>query len=186
MVYLLSLIHIFATVDVTYASMPLYLLYNPALVEGMLYPIFDFARMPVWNENFAPHDAGVYPYCQGQFYAATENPKGKMCRQARYIAGLDTGVLPMYYLYPENSDIYDYDKQMPVEESSNMLIVTALIYKQTRNVKLIEENFDLLEKWAHYLVDKGFIPEKQLCTDDFAGHMDKNVNLSVKATIRCV
>lgn len=172
-----------ATVDVTYASMPLYLLYNPTLVEGMLYPIFDFTRMPVWNENFAPHDAGVYPYCQGQFYAATENPKGKMCRQARYIAGIDTGVLPMYYLYPENSDIYDYDKQMPVEESSNMLIVTALVYKQTGNVKLIEENFDLLEKWAHYLVDKGFIPEKQLCTDDFAGHMDKNVNLSVKATI---
>lgn len=172
-----------ATVDVTYASMPLYLLYNPKLVAGMIYPIFDFARMPVWKEDFAPHDAGVYPYCQGQYYAVTAKPSGKFGRQLHYINGADNGVLPFYYQYPARSDIYLFEKQMPVEECANMLIITALVYRQTGDKQLVTENYDLLEKWAGYLVNKGFIPENQLCTDDFAGHMDKNVNLSVKATV---
>ena len=33
-----------ATVDVSYPSIPLFLLYNPELVRGMMRPVFKFAR----------------------------------------------------------------------------------------------------------------------------------------------
>ena len=49
------------TVDVSYPSIPLMLMYNPELVRALCRPILRFANMPVWKGDFAPHDVGRYP-----------------------------------------------------------------------------------------------------------------------------
>lgn len=135
-----------ATVDVTYPSAPLFLLYNPELLKGMLRPVFRFARSEAWKHDFAPHDVGCYPHVNGQVYGGG-----------------------------------DIRWQMPVEECGNMIILTAALTEVEKDATFAAENLDLLEVWHRYLVEYGEDPAHQICTDDFAGHLAHNCNLSLKA-----
>ena len=141
-----------ATVDVSYPSIPLFLIYNPELVKGMMRPIYKYARSDAWEYDFAPHDAGRYPILNGQMYG--------------YIP--ETGKLR-------------YEKQMPVEECGNMLVMEATVALATKSTAFANEHFDILEDWVKYLINNGRDPANQLCTDDFAGHLAHNCNLSLKA-----
>ncbi|MBQ8162827.1 MAG: DUF4965 domain-containing protein [Clostridia bacterium] len=141
-----------ATVDVSYPSFPLFLLYNTELAKGMLRPIYKFACSKDWKFDFAPHDAGRYPHVMGQVYGKNEK----------------TGEL-------------EYRYQMPVEECGNMIIMETSIALAEGNPSFAMSHIALLTKWCEYLINYGDDPDNQLCTDDFAGHLAHNCNLSIKA-----
>jgi hypothetical protein len=51
----------------------------------------------------------------------------------------------------------------------------------TKSTEFALKHIETLEKWCKYLIEFGADPGNQLCTDDFAGHLEHNCNLSLKA-----
>jgi len=166
------------TVDVSYPSVPLFLLFDSEYVKGMLRPVFRFATCDVWEYDFAPHDVGRYPYAWGQVYGATDSLNA--AKDGSYRGTL---VYPPYYQYPAGSNPFSFKYQMPVEECGNMLIMTAAVCTKDGSGEFAKPYMDQLKQWVVYLLKYGADPGDQLCTDDFAGRLSHNVNLAVKAIL---
>lgn len=170
------------TVDVSYPSVPLYLLYNPEFVRGMLRPVYKFAACDSWEFDFAPHDVGRYPHAIGQVYGVDwEGHKGEFIENGEIPS--EAMIYPYFYLFPKGSNCYDLKYQMPVEECGNMLIMTAAVTLADGNIEFVKDKMEVLDVWVKYLIENGMDPGDQLCTDDFAGHLNHNTNLAVKAIL---
>ena len=140
------------TVDLTYPSAPLFLLYNTELMKGMCTSILEYCQSNRWGFDFAAHDLGTYPHANNQVYAIR---------------------------FPGANGAFGGN--MPIEESANIVILAAAISNIENNTEWADRYWQTLTTWTNYLVEHGQDPENQLCTDDFAGHLAHNANLAVKA-----
>ncbi len=141
------------TVDVLYPASPLFLFFNPLLLEAELRPLMEYTALPNrWRFPFAPHDLGTYPLANGQTYGGgerTEEDQMPVEESGNMLLMLDA--------------------------------VARATVNGKPNLTLATEYWPKISQWAEFLRAHGLDPENQLTTDDFAGHVTHNANLALKA-----
>ncbi|KAI0861627.1 glutaminase GtaA [Xylaria cubensis] len=90
----------------------------------------------------------------------------------------DLGTFPLAKGYPDGTD-----EPQPLEECGNMIIMVLAYAQRTKDTDYLNQHYEILTKWAGYLIDESLIPADQISTDDFAGSLANQTNLAIKGII---
>ena len=146
------------TVDVLYPSAPIFLFFNPRLLDALVRPVLQYAaNSSHWHFPFAPHDLGQFPLANGQNYGGGEKTEDDqmpveesgnliICVDAIARLGHSTELAETYW--PQLTQWANFLKQHGLDPE-NQLTTDDFAGHVTHNANLALKAIDALAAYAN-------------------------------------